>query len=147
MTSFWRLSGGFSYADSRIASIDPAVGAATGIVVGERSAGVAPWNANVTSSFETRFREHDTLYGNATYQYVGSIYNYPGTYDPRRFLQNPYGMVNLRLGVRRDRWDASLFVSNLLDTHALLFHDRILGETRDTISRPRSIGINLKTDF
>lgn len=147
LTSFWRLSGGFSYADSRIKSITPAVSASTGIIPGERAAGVAPWNANITSSFDAPLRAGAALYGNVTYQYVGSVYNYPGTFDPRRVLQNPYGMINLRLGIRRDQWDASLFVSNLLDKHAILFHDRILGETRDTISRPRSVGLNLKTDF
>ncbi len=147
LTSFWRLSGGFSFSDATISEIDPAVSASTGIVEGERSAGVAPWNANLTSSFETPMDWGGFLYANATYQYVGKIFNYPGALDPRRFEQPDYEIVSLRLGVRRENWDASVFVNNVFDERALLFRDRILGETRDSINRPRTIGINIKADF
>jgi iron complex outermembrane receptor protein len=147
LATFWRIAGGFSYTDSRIHTIDPTVSAQTGIVAGEHSAGIAPWNANFTSTFEASIPSGYRLYANANYQYVGSIYNYPGTFDPRRTRQSPYSIVNLRLGTRVKHWDISLFANNLFDKRAVLFHDRILGETRDTINRPRSIGMDAKVNF
>ena len=147
ISPIWRVSGGFSYAHSRITSIDGQASALTGIVKGERAAGVAPWNANLTTSFDVPVADGRRIYGNATWQYVGSIYNYAGTLDPRRVRQQPYSLFSARAGVRLGRYDLSLFVNNLFNKRAVLFHDRILGETRDTLNRPRAIGINLKADF
>ena len=147
ITPVWRLSGGFSYAHSRITSIDPTASALTGIIVGERAAGIAPWNANLTSAIDVPVADRTYIYGNAAWQYVGSIFNYAGTNDPRRVKQPAYSLFNAKLGVRRGRYDLSAFVNNVLNKRAVLFHDRILGETRDTLNRPRAIGLNLKTDF
>ena len=143
----WRLSGGFSYNNSRITAIDPAVSAQTGIVAGERAAGTAPWNANLSSSFSQPLSSGDTLYVDAGYYYTGSIFNYPGALDPRRIRQAPFSLVNARLGIRHERWDISLFVNNAFGKRAILFQDRILGESRDTLNRPRTIGLNAKTGF
>ena len=147
ITTVWRVSGGFSYAHSRITAIDPTASALTGIVVGERAAGIAPWNANLTSALDVPVADRTHIYGNATWQYVGSIFNYPGTFDPRRVKQPAYSLLNLKIGARRDRYDLSAYVNNLLNKRAVLFHDRILGETRDTLNRPRAIGLNFKADF
>ena len=147
ITPVWRVSGGFSYAHSRITQIDATASALTGIVVGERAAGIAPWNANLTSSIEVPVADRTRLYGDATWQYVGSIFNYPGTFDPRRVKQPAYSLFNAKLGVRRGRYDLSAYVNNFFNKRAVLFHDRILGETRDTLNRPRAIGLNLKADF
>ena len=147
VNAIWKLAGGFGYTDSKIKSITSDVSAQTGIVPGERSAGITPWNANLTSSLGMPVGSDFTIYQDTTLQYVGSIFNYPGTFDPRRYEQKPYTMVNLRAGVRRDRWDLSVFMNNVFDKRAVLFRDRILGETRDTISRPRTIGVNVKTTF
>lgn len=143
----WRLSGGFSYNHSRIAMIDPLVSAQTGIVRGEQAAGTAPWNANLSSSFSQPLASGDTLYFDVGYYYTGAIYNYPGTLDPRRVRQKPFSLVNARLGIRHNGWDLSAFVNNLFDKRAILFNDRILGETRDTINRPRTIGLSGRTSF
>jgi iron complex outermembrane recepter protein len=147
VTDFWRLSGGFAYVDSRFDTVTPEVAAQTGIVSGERTPGVARWTANLSSSLELPLAGSSRLYSTATYQYTGSIYNYAGTSDPRRFLQPAYSLVNLRLGVRRDNWNVAAFLNNVFDKRAILFRDRILGETRDTINRPRSIGINVSATF
>jgi len=147
ITPVWRVSGGFSYAHSRITQIDPAASALTGIIVGERAAGIAPWNANLTSAIDVPVADRTRVYGNATWQYVGSIYNYAGTFDSRRVRQSAYSLFNFKLGVRRGRYDLSVYANNILNKRAVLFHDRILGETRDTLNRPRAIGLNLKADF
>lgn len=147
ITPVWRVSGGFSYAHSRITQIDAVASALTGIIVGERAAGIAPWNANLTSAIDVPVADRTHVYGSATWQYVGSIFNYAGTFDPRRVRQPAYSLFNLKLGVRRGRYDLSAYGNNILNKRAVLFHDRILGETRDTLNRPRAIGLNLKADF
>jgi iron complex outermembrane receptor protein len=69
------------------------------------------------------------------------------TYDPRL---PAYDLVNLRVGVRRHRWDVSFFVNNVFDELALLSFDQERG-TRARIgfliNQPRTFGISTRLDF
>jgi len=54
--------------------------------------------------------------------------------------------MSARIGVRPGRWDASLFVDNLLDSHDItsFFHDvPTSGLVRYTAFRPRTIGLTV----
>ena len=61
-----------------------------------------------------------------------------------------YDILNLRAGVRRNRWDVSLYGNNLTDERALLALDRERG-TRARIgyltNQPRTFGISARVDF
>src|SRR5262249_21263637 len=69
------------------------------------------------------------------------------TYDPEL---PAYDILNLRVGVRRERWDVSVYANNLTDERALLSLDR----ERATLARigyltnpPRSFGITTRLQF
>jgi outer membrane receptor protein involved in Fe transport len=135
---------GSSYTDSTFTSaLDFA-----SIIKGERTPAVPRVTANVWSSYEVPVNDRGTMaYGFATLSYVGDLFNYAGTGDPRRIDQPGYTLGNIRAGVRSGPWDLSLYVNNVTDKRALLFLDRILGTTRPNINRPRTVGLNLKWTF
>lgn len=79
----------------------------------------------------------------ADYQYVGDAYAaFSNATAP---VQDAYSLVNLRVGLQRGAWTATLYADNLLND------DRIAHIT-DTESmafrvRPRSIGLNVRAEF
>ncbi len=109
------------------------------------------------------------------YQHVGSRFTQIGdqaagfgtvnllAFDPNNiggpltadtFTFNPelpaYDIVNLRLGVRSERWEAALFVNNATDERALL----ALDQERGTLARvgyltnqPRTFGVSTRVKF
>jgi iron complex outermembrane receptor protein len=112
-------------------------------------------------------------YVTGTYQHVGSRFtqvgdqdlgtltlppfgsNTPGfPYTASTFTYNPelpaYDIVNLRIGVRRGKWDVALFGNNLTDEIARLALDRERG-TRARIgyltNQPRTFGISTRINF
>ena len=69
------------------------------------------------------------------------------TYDPKL---PAYNLLNLRVGVRREKWDMSLYINNLTDERALLSFDRERG-TRARIffltNPPRTLGVRTLLNF
>jgi outer membrane receptor protein involved in Fe transport len=72
-------------------------------------------------------------------------------YDPTSlFYKEPgYSLANLRVGVRRNAWQSSLFVTNLLDKHAETALPTSAAidlptQRRFALNRPRTIGIDLR---
>jgi iron complex outermembrane receptor protein len=61
-----------------------------------------------------------------------------------------YDIVNLRWGVRTDRWEGGLFVNNLFDERAFLSVDRERGRSARVgylTNPPRTIGVNFRMNF
>jgi iron complex outermembrane receptor protein len=112
-------------------------------------------------------------YLTGTYQHVGSRYTQVGdqdlgtlnllsfggttigspltaatfTYDPKL---PAYDILNLRLGVKKNRWDISAYLNNVTDELALLSFDQERG-TRARIgyltNQPRTFGISTRLGF
>jgi outer membrane receptor protein involved in Fe transport len=113
---------------------------------------VPPWTATVGAEFNFRVGSHD---GYAWLQDVYHSFNDgrfgsqtpadAATYNPLLPVNPQTRMVNLRLGMRLAKVDASVFVSNVTDEHPLLAVGtsnardlRLIGTTW----RPRTVGIN-----
>jgi iron complex outermembrane recepter protein len=61
-----------------------------------------------------------------------------------------YDLMNLRFGLRGDRWEAALFVNNLTDEKAYLSVDRERGRSARVgflTNPPRTIGVNYRMNF
>jgi iron complex outermembrane receptor protein len=61
-----------------------------------------------------------------------------------------YELLNLRFGVRGDRWEAALFVNNVTDERAFLSLDRERGRSARVgylTNPPRTIGVNYRMNF
>jgi len=70
------------------------------------------------------------------------------------FTFNPllpgYSLVNLRVGLSRDRWEAALFTTNLTDTRAFLALDRERGDLARVgylTNQPRTFGATLRFSY
>jgi iron complex outermembrane receptor protein len=159
----------WSYNDSELrSSVEPT--AVTGIVEGRRLPTVPEFQLAATATFQWEIGQQSMGYVTGTYQHVGDRYtqvndedlgvlnllsfgaNTPGrpltqailTYDP---IVPSYDIVNLRVGVRRDKWDVAFYVNNLTDDLAYLAFDRERG-TRARIwfhtHQPRTFGLSLR---
>ncbi len=67
--------------------------------------------------------------------------------QPSHFRLDAYTLLNLRLGLRNERWDVSLFADNVTDERAEVLRDNAAYALRTTINRPRTIGVRLSVDF
>ena len=81
--------------------------------------------------------------------YVGESLSRVNT-EPR--IRDSYEQVNLRLGLRNDKYTATIFVRNLTDKIANLADNRSLaaevpGRPRFVVSRPRTIGVEFSANF
>jgi len=108
-----------------------------------------------------------------TYQHIGSRFTQVGDEDlgtlnllsfgkntigapltASTFRYNPelpaYDLLNLRAGVRRERWDVALYANNVTDERAFLSLDRERG-TRARIgyltNQPRTFGLTLRFNY
>ncbi|MGD8682272.1 MAG: TonB-dependent receptor [Lysobacterales bacterium] len=79
------------------------------------------------------------------YQYVGSSPNgYSYAYTPSEIPS--YALVNLRLGIGKGRWQATLFLDNLFDERAIItVHD--FPEHWVVAARPFTTGISVRYNF
>ena len=168
-----------SFNDSELRSTLPSTDASgntsvvSGIEEGRRLPSVPQVQLASAATYQWEVQAGALAYVTGTYQHVGSRYTQVGdqdlgsldllsfgantigapltasvfTYDPKL---PAYDIVNLRVGMRRDRWDVSLFLNNVTDERALLSFDQERG-TRARIgfltNQPRTFGIATRVNF
>jgi iron complex outermembrane receptor protein len=160
---------------STLTSTDPsgAVSIVSGIEKGRRLPTVPKFQLAAAATYQGDIRPGAVAYLTGTFQHIGSRFTQVGdeelgtldllsfgsntigrpltartfTYDPKL---PAYNTINLRAGVRRNRWDVSVYVNNVTDEEALLSLDRERG-TRARISyltnQPRTVGVTTRLDF
>jgi iron complex outermembrane receptor protein len=89
-------------------------------------------------------------YGGLEYTFKSS--SYYTSDDSIYSLTHSYGLVNLQLGVRTERWEASLWARNLLDKNyftALNAPSGVFGSgyVVGTLGDPRALGATLRLNF
>ena len=160
-----------SFNDSQMQStVEPI--SATGIVEGRRLPTVPQFQLAAAATYQWQTGA-SVPYVTASYQHVGDRFTQVGdqdlgtldlfsfgantigapltqdtfTYDPKL---PAYDILNLRVGVRREKWDVSLYINNLTDERALLSFDRERG-TRARIffltNPPRTFGVRALLNF
>jgi iron complex outermembrane recepter protein len=171
------ISASFNNAELRstLTSTDASgvVSVVSGIQTGRRLPTVPKGQFAGAATYQWEVKPGALAYLTGVYQYVGSRYTQVGdqdlgtldllsfgkntigapltastfTYDP---LLPAYNILNLRAGLRRNRWDVSVFVNNVSNERALLSLDRERG-TRARIgyltNQPRSFGVATRFDF
>lgn len=89
---------------------------------------VSPWTASVGFQYDRTLGGRFNGYLRGDYQYASSYHRTVGPgatgYTPDSYIAESTHIANLRLGVAWDRYDVSLFVNNLFDSH-----DKILRST------------------
>ena len=168
-----------SYDDAQLRSTlnstapDGSVSVVSGIETGERLPSVPRFQMAAAATYQWQMKQGSLGYVTGSFRHIGSRFTQVGdqllgtldltsfgkntiggpltattfTYDPK---MPAYDILNLRLGVRRNRWDVSLYGNNLTDERALLALDRERG-TRARIAYltnpPRTFGISARVDF
>jgi iron complex outermembrane receptor protein len=160
---------------STLTSTDAAgnVSVVAGIEEGRRLPTVPRFQLATAATYQWEVRPGALAYVTGTYQHIGSRFTQVGdeelgtldllsfgantiggpltastfTYDPKL---PAYDLLNLRVGLRRNRWDVSVFLNNVTNERALLSFDQERG-TRARIAfmtnPPRSFGISTRFDF
>ncbi len=84
----------------------------------------------------------------ADISYVGSSRTKFRPNDPFFHIKRSYALVNFRIGVEADDWNASIFINNVFDKRADV---NIVEGFADTLqiftNRPRTAGVNIKKRF
>lgn len=80
-------------------------------------------------------------YVGANYSWQGSRFNQANV--GQRVKMDDYGLLNINAGIDFDQIRINAFVRNLTDEQAVIFKDNIfLHHNRDTITRPRTLGVS-----
>jgi iron complex outermembrane receptor protein len=171
------LSSSFNDSELRstLTSIGPggASSIVSGIEEGRRLPTVPRFQFAGAATYQWQAAAGSLPYVTATYQHIGSRFTQVGdqdlgrldllsfgantigrpltasvlTYDPEL---PAYDIVNLRAGVRRNRWDIAAYVNNVTDERALLSLDQERG-TRARIgyltNQPRTFGVTTRVNF
>ena len=171
------VSGSFNDSELRstLTSTAPngAVSVVSGIEEGRRLPTVPRGQLAAAATFQWDLTPSAIGYVTPVYQHIGSRYTQVGDQDlgtlnllsfgastigapltATTFRYDPklpaYDLLNLRVGLRRNRWDISAYVNNVTDERALLALDQERG-TRARISyltnQPRTFGIATRVDF
>jgi len=116
--------------------------------------GGPPWTWTLSAEYSLPVGDQDSAYLRSDYQHVGAgptkDYSVFGV-DPLVPPSQAYDQLSLRLGVRRERLDLSVFVNNLLDQAPRLslvrYPSTFLTNFQETTLRPRTIGVTLSDHF
>ena len=160
---------------STLTSTDPSgvVSVVSGIEEGRRLPTVPRFQLATAATYQWEVQPGALAYVTGTYRHIGSRFTQVGDEDlgtlnllsfGANTLGGPltmstfayetklpaYDLVNLRVGLRRGKWDVSAFLNNLFDERALLSFDQERG-TRARIAfmtnQPRSFGLSTRVDF
>ncbi len=170
------ISGG--YTDSVIKTTFSSSGGDLGIRDGARLPSVPKVQVSAAATYQWPMKNGSVAYLTGTFQHVGSRFtqvddenvgsSQTRTLNLRSFGANTiggpltagtfvystelpaYDIANLRLGLRRAKWEAALYANNLTDEEAYLALDRERG-TRARIgfltNQPRTFGLTVRINF
>ncbi len=165
-----------SHTDSKLqSSIINGGAVVAGLKSGNRLATVPQDQLAAAGTYRWQMRSAMAGYLTGVYQHVGDRFtqigdqaagfgtvnlvsfaphNIGGPYTQNTFTFDPklpaYDLVNLRVGILKNRWDTALFVNNLTNERALLALDQERG-TRARVgyltNNPRTVGISTRITF
>jgi iron complex outermembrane receptor protein len=171
------ISGSFNDSELRstLTSTDAAgnVTVVSGIEEGRRLPTVPQIQLAAAATYQWEVMPGSLAYVTGTYRHIGSRYTQVGDEDlgtldllsfgantigapltASTFIYDPklpaYDILNLRVGVRRNQWDVSLYLNNVTDERALLSFDQERG-TRARVgyltNQPRTFGVATRVNF
>jgi len=161
-----------SFNDSSLRSTVPPV-AATGIEEGRRLPTVPEFQLAAAATYQWDMGQDLVGYVTGTYSHTGARFTQVGDQDlgtldllsfgastigapltATTFRYDPelpaYDLLNLRVGVRRAKWEVSLYANNLTDERALLSFDRERGSRARIFyltNQPRTVGLETRFRF
>jgi iron complex outermembrane receptor protein len=118
----------------------------------------SPWDVNTSATYTIPLSQGATIHLRGEYQYhsrnpgpfITQIPTSP-SYYPLIVADPPTHLFNVRLGATMDKWDFTLFVDNLFNSHPLLGASSLFSATSnlltDSTLRPRTVGLSANFEF
>ena len=131
------LTAGFGYIDSQFTDY-------TNPLTGEAFDGNRlPYAPNITYNLAAQYRSPGGFFGRA--ELIGF-----GTYffeESNQFQQDPFALVNARLGYEWDNYGVYVFTNNLFDTEYLAQAFSFFGSRIDSYGDRRTLGVQVRANF
>jgi iron complex outermembrane recepter protein len=119
--------------------------------VGSTLENAPKWMGNVSAEYHRDLLRGMSGYGRIDFNTTSHEYN---NFDSQSiyYRQAGYSLANLRFGVKKGAWQSSLFVTNLFDKHAEMalpqsYAINLPTTRRESLNRPRTIGLDLRLDY
>ena len=139
-----QLTAGVAYTDAKLEEDAPSVGA----VKGDPVPNIPEWTVTLSMHYSFAISKSLDGYIRGDYSYnSGSLNDFAGLGEAFTVNQPDYDIGNLRIGIQSEAWEASIFVDNIWDTRAETYTQLAFYTPHKIISRPRTIGINVKSWF
>jgi outer membrane receptor protein involved in Fe transport len=139
-----------AYTDAKLEGIAAPNGInALGNTDGERLANVPKWQANLMADYRFRVTERMNTRAGAAYHYVDDrTISYSQNAGLPNFTMPAYDTVDLRVGLESDKWTLTLSALNVTDERGLLLATTYPnGQTFATVTRPRTVTLDVRWDF
>jgi len=147
----WNITGNVGYNNAELSKDFSTFGQT--LTEGTRLPIMPEWKTSLTVEYTWPgqvFGAEPHIIGTWTYQdeSFNSLEGIGGTafFNPVR-RQDPYHLVNLRAGLTGSDWSATFYINNLTDEYAEQFFNDRWVQTRLSINRPRTFGINVRKYF
>ncbi len=133
------LTAGIGYTNAEVTD----TGGVSGVAVGDPLANVPEVNGALALDYERSLSAGLDFYARTDYRFVGE------SVSAQKSIRPDYALTNLRIGIRSETWDLSLFGQNLGDERANLADPVELSDALNliAIARPRTIGLDLRARF
>ncbi|MFC3051526.1 TonB-dependent receptor [Kordiimonas pumila] len=132
-----------SYVDAKITETAPGIKPN----VGDRLPFVAKWSWAANARYEFPLTALVTAFVYTDVNYVGKRWNtFEGNGVTATQLPSYY-LANLRFGIMKDSWTASIFATNLFNKYYAVNRQTSAVQTYDVVGEPRVIGVNLKLTY
>jgi outer membrane receptor protein involved in Fe transport len=160
LTDQWLLDGTFGWSDAKIAEATTLTLADSEgedfsfeIAKGARLPLTPDWTATVGIEFRSQARVLEAQpFARFDFSYVGESVNSIAGIDsvvsgnPVE-TQKAYQTGDLRFGLERDKWTGSIFIDNIWDERANLYLSNRWAVQRQSVNRPRTIGVQFRYNF
>ncbi|MBF8291929.1 MAG: hypothetical protein HW392_756, partial [Steroidobacteraceae bacterium] len=160
ITDSWQIDGSFAWNDAHVseATVLTLTGSdgtiyAIPVTDGARLPLTPEWSGAFGIEYRARGRLWNARpFARFDYAYVGdSVNNLEGIESVVSAggvqKQDAYQTGDLRFGLEGEKWSGSIFIDNVWDERALLFLSNRWAVQRQSINRPRTIGLQFRYDF
>lgn len=120
-------------------------------VVGQPLTGVPRWSGSATAQYAIPLGQRNAFF-RAQWDYTGSRTSFNNVAPPAGRPLGAYSLLNVRGGVNQGPWELALFAQNLLDKRGVIGDlipegAELSGRPKLFVTRPRTIGLQIKRDF
>ncbi len=125
--------------------------AASRTVVGQSLTGVPKWSGSATAQYTIPL-DVRTAFLRAQWEYVGARKSFNNIAPPEGRDLGSYGLLNLRTGFNQGPWELTLSARNVFNRLGIIGDlipegAELAGRPRLFVTRPRTIGLELKREF